>query len=171
MIMLDLCCGLKGASEAMRLRGWTVITLDIAQEFEPDIIADVQQWSWNGKRPDLIWASPPCQEFNRESMPWSHKGITPNLSIVNACRRIVAECEPSFWIIENVRGAVPYLGEPRAIIAPFYLWGFFPILSLPKLTYHHKESYSSSAKALRAKIPYQLSLALAKAVEYSRELL
>ncbi|GAI29454.1 unnamed protein product, partial [marine sediment metagenome] len=69
MLMVDLCCGLKGASKAMTERGWTVITLDISPDFEPDIVADVRGWSYQGETPDLVWASPPCNEFSREFMP------------------------------------------------------------------------------------------------------
>ena len=35
MLMLDLCCGLGGASRAMRERGWEVVTVDIVPEFNP----------------------------------------------------------------------------------------------------------------------------------------
>lgn len=105
-------------------------------------------------------------------MPWSKTGSTPDLSIVLACKRIINEAHPRFWVIENVQGAIswfkPILGNYRVHYGPFYLWGFFPLPGDFKLIYKKKESYSSlrkNAKAKRAKIPEQMSLALAIAVE------
>lgn len=163
--MLDLCCGLKGASQAMRDRGWEVVTLDLDPRFEPDIVADLREWSYAGPTPDLVWISPPCTEFARESMPWSKTGARPDLSLVQAARRIVEEINPPAWVLENVRGAVPYLGPAREIHGPFFLWGRFPAPGRPVLNLRKKESYSSAQAAERAKVPYALSLALAVAVE------
>lgn len=165
MLMLDLCCGLKGASQAMRDRGWQVVTLDIDPIFEPDIVADLRAWSWYGARPDLIWISPPCTEFARESMPWCRTGQQPDLAIINAARRTVAETPCHMWVIENVRGAQPYLGPAQIICGPFYLWTNLPPLGMPLRRFRKKESYSSSAKAERARVPYELSLAVALATE------
>lgn len=169
MLMLDLGCGLKGASAAMKARGWQVITVDINPAFEPDIVADLREWSYTGPRPDLVWCSPPCDEFSRESMPWSKTGNLPDMSIVLACKRIIDECQPRYWVIENVRGAghyfEPIFGRVRAIYGPFYLWGFFPTPGDFRLIYRKKESYSSKEKAARAMIPAQLSNALTEAIE------
>jgi hypothetical protein len=170
MLMLDLFSGLGGASQAMRDRFWQVVRVDLDPRFSPDIVADVRDFCWDGERPDLIWASPPCTEFAREFMPWSRTGREPDLSLVEATIRIVEETKPRFWILENVRGATrwldPILGKPRAIIGPYFLWGFFPPLPGVYLNGRRKkESLPSSAAAERAKIPYELSLAVADACE------
>lgn len=171
--MLDLCAGLGGASQAMRARGWEVVTLDSEARFECDITADVCTRSWQGRRPDLVWASPPCTEFARESMPWSRTGTAPDLSIARGCLRVIAEATPPMWVLENVRGAVrwvaPILGPPRQIVGPFFLWGRFPPLGV-RLRMRAKESYPSSRPDLRAKVPEALSLAVAVAVESQRTL-
>lgn len=62
-------------------------------------------------------------------------------------------------------GALPYLGTPREIHGPFYLWGYFPSLGRPVLHMRKKESYHSSQRAERARVPLALSLALAVAIE------
>lgn len=174
MLMLDLGSGLGGASQAMKQRGWDVITVDINPDLKPDVVADLREWSYTGPRPDLVWCSPPCNEFSREFMPWCKTGIAPDLSIVQACKRIVDESHPRFWVIENVKGAIswfsPILGNYRACYGPFYLWGFFPLLGGFKLAMRKKESLSSSASAERAKIPEQISLTLAIAIESQAEL-
>ena len=78
MLMVDLGAGLKGASQAMKERGWEVITLDIDPRFNCTITADVLTWNpldvWrmtSARQIDLLWFSMPCDEFSRESMPWS----------------------------------------------------------------------------------------------------
>jgi len=170
LLMLDLCSGLGGASQAMIDRGWNVIRIDNNPDFNPDIIADVRNWSWNGVRPDLVWASPPCTEFSRNSMPWFIKQ-EPDMSIVRACIRIIKQSEPIYWVIENVRGAVPYfeniIGRPRMIVGPYFLWGNFPLFFPIKVKKKQRFSGRNIKKqsALRAKIPYEISLALAIHVE------
>lgn len=165
VLMLDICAGLGGASQAMRERGWTVWTVDNNPDFRPDIVADIRSWSWSGPRPDLVWCSPPCDDFAREWMPWSKTGKTPDMTLVEACRRVIAECNPRYWIIENVKGAQPYLGKAADIHGPFFLWGFFPDLGSVRLNHRKKESYGSKQAAERARIPEALSLAVARAVE------
>ncbi len=174
MLMLDLCAGLGGASAAMRDRGWEVITVDNDARFNCTITTDVRFWSWDGPRPDLIWASPPCVEFAREFMPWSKTGKTPDMSIVDACFRIVQETGPRYWVIENVKGALswigPALGRPAYICNPYYLWGWFPDISHVYVK-SDKEKLSSSQAARRAMIPYTLSLGMAYAIEMQGELM
>lgn len=168
-LMLDLCAGLGGASQAMVARGWEVVTMDYDPRFGCTFTADVRTWRWEGPRPDLVWGSPPCNEFAAESMPWSRKGIAPDMSLVMGCLRIVVESRPRIWVLENVRGAVPWfapvLGPPRQIVGPFFLWGNFPPLGVGALKMRKKESYPSSRPDLRAKAPEALSLAVAVAVE------
>jgi hypothetical protein len=38
------------------------------------------------------------------------------MALVEATRRVIAECDPTFWCMENVRGAVPWLGQPRQLL-------------------------------------------------------
>jgi len=152
----------------MQRRGWHIITLDNDTAFSPDILADVRTWHYQGEAPTLIWASPPCNEFSREFFPWTRTGNPPDLSIFTACKRIIQEAHPTYWIIENTRGAVPYFGTPSFIRYPYYLWGFFPPIGTVDLSKRkHKDSYPSSAKAERAKIPFALSLRIAQAIETS----
>ncbi len=165
MLMLDLCSGLKGASQAMLDRKWKVITVDINPDFSPDVTADIRDWQWEGAKPDLIWCSPPCTEFSREFMPWHKTNKTPDLTIYQACLRIIEHNKPRYWIIENVLGAVKYFGKPTVIYNPYYLWGFFSPLGNVKINIRHKSSYSSRCQSLRAKIPYSLSCAVALAIE------
>jgi len=174
-LMLDLCAGLGGASQAMRARGWDVVTLDNDPAFGCDHTADIRTWRYCGPRPDLIWLSDPCTEFAREFMPWSKTGSPPDLSILQGGLRIIQAARPRFWVRENVKGSMRWvrdlLGAPRQIVGPFYLWGFFPPLGVGTLRMRSKESYSSARPDLRAMIPAALSLAVAVAVEQQALLL
>ena len=167
--MLDLFSGLGGSSAAMRERGWKVITVDNNPAFKPDIMVDIKDYHrFAGLSFDLVWASPPCEEFSREFMPWCRTGKEPSMELVKAAWWIIQELHPRFWVIENTRGAVkwfrPLLGPPAHISNPIYLWGNFP--PFPKLRLKmRKEKMSSSWAAERAKIPYEVSLAMALSIE------
>ena len=165
MRMLDLCCGLGGASSAFKERGWEVVGVDADEECHPDIRADLRTLTLQGSY-DLIWASPPCDEFARESMPWCKTGKKPDLSIVEDCRRIIHELRPRWWVMENVKGAVPYLGKCKLAIPPYYFWGEFPMFLWPhRRQIHHKMKTSGMNRRKRAKIPHDISLAFCLAME------
>ncbi len=159
----------KLSIQAMRARGWDVVTLDIEPKFEPDIVADLREYHYSGPRPDVMWLSVPCPDYARHHMPWTRKllppGWEPDRSIWQAALRLIAEAKPKYWVIENVVGAQFYWGPAQAHVGPFYLWGHFPDIGRPTLIDRKKESYASDQQAERAKVPYAISLALALAVE------
>jgi hypothetical protein len=98
---------------------------------------------------DLIVASPPCQEFSFMAMPWSrakqigralrgdggfpegYKGsrTTAELTaLFDACFRIQAEASEAAgrhipMVVENVRGAIPWVGRSKANFGSYHLWG------------------------------------------------
>ena len=173
MLMLDLFCGTKGAGRAFREAGWDVVAVDNDARHRPDVLADLREWTWEGERPELVWASPPCTEFSRWAMPWCRKQgpPRPDLSLVEAALRVVQETQPHYWVLENVRGAVPFLdflGPPRVVAGPFHLWGYFPPfrLELPPF----KARLGSRDVVRRAAVPYRLSAALLAAVVGQAEL-
>jgi hypothetical protein len=183
-IFVDLFAGLCGASEPFVEAGWEVVRVELdpsllaraacpAGPHVHHVVADARTWSWSrwsgtiphlrGRRPTLIWGSPPCTEFSREDMPWCRTGVTPSLELVLAADRIIREAKPRYWVIENVKGATkhldPLFGRWRAHLGPVFLWGEFP--TLPKLVIPPwKEHLSSTRKAERAKIPRAISDAL-----------
>jgi hypothetical protein len=184
-VVWDLCSGLGGASEAFVNRAdWIVIRIEnnpILQGVEHTRNLDVLQWeSWvdelielHGK-PDLIWASPTCTEFseafNAPGPRARRAGINfePDMSLVFACQDIIEHIQPQYWVIENVKGAIPYftphLGEYSQRISAFYLWGLFPTIIMPEGWTHSKRdgdvhSSNPMRRNLRALIPYELSKA------------
>ena len=173
-VMVDLCAGLKGASAAMRDRGWRVVSVDIDPAFQPDVCANIIDWlpPDDLRRCDLVWGSPPCDEFARESMPWSRTGHTPSTALAEAAYRLMLGLQPRFFVLENVRGAVrhfePLFGRFTHHFGPFFLWSNLPPLDVPVRSF--KERLAGRQKAERARVPYALSLAVALAVEAQRAL-
>ena len=175
--MIDLFSGLGGASAAMRDRGWTVLTVDNEKKFKPDIVADISELSLITAEPvDLLWASPPCTEFSAMSMPWSRAkrgGAPPGLELVDAAVCLVDELQPRWWVIENVRGARPYLKHLPFIghAGPVYLWGEMPdgytadLRALRVAPY--KEKITGKRPDLRSKIPREISELTAQIIEDS----
>jgi hypothetical protein len=170
MLMIDLGAGLGGASSAMKLRGWKVITVDNDPKFHCTITTDIRTWHYFGDKPDLLWFSMPCDEFARESMPWCKQNKKPNLELIKSCLRIRDEIKPKFWVCENVKGSIKYLyplmGNYTVSYGAYYFWGYFPQLAEIDLNkIRKKSSYSSDKKAERARIPFEISYAFARSME------
>lgn len=134
--ILCLCSGHSGESEAfLGASQWNVIRIDNnpALESVPHTqtldVLDWCDWIDTIPHPEIIWASPPCQEFsfaNRSRNPeeW-------DTSILEAVIDIIDYLKPKWWIIENVRGAFQPFSElighePKQRLGPFFLWGRFP---------------------------------------------
>lgn len=105
----------------------------------------------------LIVASPPCQEFSYMAMPWKRaKQIARALrgkdefpepysgsrtmaeltALFDACFRIQREASAAAghhipMLVENVRGAEPWVGRAKWSFGSYYLWGDVPAL-MPK---------------------------------------
>jgi hypothetical protein len=103
---------------------------------------------------DLIVASPPCTEYSYMAMPWSrakqiaralrgedefpdgYKGsrtIADLNAIFDACFRIQREASEAAgryipMVVENVKGAQPWVGRAAWNYGSFYLWGDLPAL-------------------------------------------
>ena len=99
------------------------------------------------KGADCLVMSPPCQEFSYMAMPWSiakakaaairadatGKMLADLTRLFDACFRIQREaCEAAGrhipMVVENVRGAQPWVGRARWSFGSFYLWGDVPAL-------------------------------------------
>ena len=95
-----------------------------------------------------IIANPPCTEFSTARADGKARDSSEGMFLVEHCIRIIEECNPTFWVIENpARGILhKYLGEPIYKYEPWWygspwtkqtaLWGKF---NIPKRVYHNWE--------------------------------
>ncbi len=152
-LAIDLFCGLGGWTEGLLAEGWRVVGFDIEQHAYGDerypaqlVLQDVLTIHGSQfKDADLIVASPPCQEFSYMAMPWSKAKIIAKeyrdgtrdvkklTALFDACFRIQREaCESAGrlipLVVENVRGAIPWVGRSRWNYGSFHLWGDVPAL-------------------------------------------
>ena len=177
MNVLDLFSGLGGWSKAFQDRGHTVVTVDNEKKFNPVICKDIiklEKKDFNGYDFDIILASPPCTEFSKSTMPksWTSVkkyGCNPNLLLLAKTVLLIQELNPKWWVIENVRGAVPYfdllIGKPIKKVGSRYLWGNFPVIDVLPTHGKWKLPPSENRAALRSLIPYNLSLAICNVCE------
>jgi len=163
VIALDLYSGTGAATAAFRKRGgWSVFTVDLDQTRRPDVVADVCRLPIAG-RIDFLWASPPCTEFSDANARIPALERRPSLECVFATFEAVRCVRPRFWILENVRGAIPFLGIPVQKIGPFCLWGYFPPIRVTVELASWRKSRFSTAAA-RARIPDALSEAVYQSI-------
>lgn len=152
-LAIDLCCGLGGWAEGLIAEGYDVAGVDIEQHVYGEhrypgmlVLQDVLTLHGSQfRKAAIIVASPPCQFFSYTAMPWSKAKalaakvradpvlLEQELALFNACFRIQREASEAAGhhiplIVENVRGAIPWVGRSRWNFGSFHLWGDVPAL-------------------------------------------
>jgi hypothetical protein len=146
-VSLDLFAGLGGFSAAFDdSPEWDVVTVEIEEDFDPDICADVLELRPGDlPDPDVVLASPPCTAFSMaasgthldgEGRPVSEWGQT-SLALVHHTIGLIKALDPDWWFLENPMGGMrAQLGRPEAHVwwcqygsdraKPTDLWGRIP---------------------------------------------
>jgi hypothetical protein len=142
-LAIDLFCGLGGWTEGLLAEGYEVIGFDIERHVYGEhsypaqlVLQDVLTLHGSQFRgAALIVASPPCQTYSYRAMPWKRAKALPPPSneLFEACFRIQREASEAAGrriplVVENVRGAQPWVGRARWNFGSFYLWGDVPAL-------------------------------------------
>lgn len=98
----------------------------------------VENFSYRGQVQG-IFANPVCTEFSTERSTGKARNPEEGMQMVSECLRIISECNPAWWVIENPAKGVlkDYLGEPTYEYEPWWygspwtkrtaLWGKFVI--------------------------------------------
>ncbi len=93
-----------------------------------------------------VIANPPCTEFSTARANGKARNPSEGMFLVEHCLRIIEECKPNFWVIENpARGVLKqYLGKPTYKYEPLHfgspwsketaLWGVF---NIPRRVYNN----------------------------------
>jgi hypothetical protein len=155
-LAVDMFCGLGGWTEGLLAAGYDVIGFDIERHVYGEhrypaqlVLQDVLTLHGSQFRDAaLIVASPPCQEYSYMAMPWTRakaiaaeyrdgrRDVNKLNALFDACFRIQREaCEAAGrhvpMVVENVRGAQPWVGRARWMYGPYALWGDVPALMPP----------------------------------------
>jgi len=145
-ILLHLCADLGSDSKPFEDAGYEVIKIgeDIGVEnYHPpkDVFG--------------VIANPPCTEFSTARADGKARHPDEGMFLVEHCLRIIKECDPEFWVLENpARGVLKdYLGKPTYKYEPWWygspwtkqtaLWGNF---NIPKRAYHAWEDVPKNDK-------------------------
>lgn len=115
MRTVELFCGTKSFSRAAAGLGYETFTLDNDARHRPDLCINVLALDPKElpRRPDILWASPPCEAFSVAAIchNWDVHSRQPiserarvAIKIVEATLRIIRETAPRWWFIENPRG-------------------------------------------------------------------
>ena len=117
MKTLELFCGTKSFSKVAKEFGYETKTLDNEDQFNADFTMDIMDFDVSmlgDYKPDIIWASPPCQKFSVASFSthWNPNRVPKNENTVKAMDmvkktvKIIQELNPKYFYIENPRGVL-----------------------------------------------------------------
>ena len=175
--ILDLYCGLGGWPKGFLEKGYDVTGYDIVDfsEYYPGRFIQGDLLKINDfEHYDVIVASPPCTDFSKSSFPKTWKSVVkypPDIDLAkklfNRVYEIVDIVKPEYFIIENVRGAVKYMGKEKMHIGSRYFWGDFPEFEVSDKSDIYgkwKVSPGKMRPAIRSKIPESISRSFASAV-------
>ena len=174
-LAIDLFAGLGGWTEGLLAEGYYVVGFDIERHVYGEerypaqlVVQDVLTLHGSQfKDAALIVASPPCQEYSYMAMPWSRAKAKAAAiradetgaelerlnRLFNACFRIQREaCEAAGhhipMVVENVRGAIPWVGRSRWNFGSYHIWGDVPALMPPVRRYGKQDGDKRTGRTM-----------------------
>ena len=124
MRLLELFSGTGSVGKPWREAGHEVISIDIDPTFNPEICEDILQLSFcKLDTPDVIWASPPCNEYSRCRTRGPPRNLVLADSLVAKAIEIIQYFEklnPSLiWFIENGDSTLLWTREVCSFMTDF----------------------------------------------------
>lgn len=113
-LILDLCAGSGSWSAPYVRAGYRVVRVSLP-EVDVRTFVPPSEPVWG------ILAAPPCDQFSlaRNGHPDLPRDFVRGMECVNACLRIVLQCRPRWWALENPVGHLSkWLGTPRDVWDP-----------------------------------------------------
>lgn len=190
-LCIDLFCGLGGWAEGFLTEGYDVIGFDIERHdygmgaypgqlvLQDVLTLDGRQF----RNAVVIVASPPCQAYSYMAMPWSRAKAMARLcrlsperlstlnALFDACFRIAQEAGVPI-VVENVKGAQPWVGRAKWHYGSYYLWGDVPALipsakqfKVPGFNFHQHENGGPGGSFQSAAVKNSRDYAVDKALE------
>lgn len=157
-IILDLCGGTGAWSKPYENAGYDVRLITLPKNNIIDYVPPKENVYG-------VLAAPPCTEFSMARNRWPDipRDFIMGMSPVNACIRIIFQCNPVFWALENPVGLLSrFLGKPKYVFEPWWfdepyskrtaLWGRFKKPS-PKYS-EYKENPKACSLHIKAKKVY-----------------
>jgi len=112
--IIELFSGTESFSKVARERGHRTFTIDNDPIFKSDLIKDINEVNVSDIpfKPDIIWASPPCQCFSVASIGknWDknykpkNKNTEEAINLIKKTLQLIKELNPKYYFIENPRG-------------------------------------------------------------------
>lgn len=114
MQTVELFCGTKSFSKVAASLSHKTFTVDSDPHHVPDLHINVLALNAYSLpyRPDVLWASPPCQAFSvaaighnwhPDGSPKSERALV-GMRIVAKTLQLIRDISPRWWFIENPRG-------------------------------------------------------------------
>ena len=155
---IELFAGTKSFSKVAESLGHKTFTTDYEEVDGQDLVADVCTLTKEDfpYKPDILWASPPCEGFSVASIGknWGggYRAYEPksesakrSIMLVEETLRLIKELKPMYYFIENPRGVLRKLDllnyVPRYTVTycqygdtrmkPTDIWTNFPFIPRP----------------------------------------